>query len=102
MGNTINTAHEVVLGTPINTILSLTNSPILTTFVATENSTEAVKLKIYVKKEDVVFSTATQNQISTNIGFTLPDNNISRSTAGWIYPKKTGRASNLSEVVNIM
>ena len=100
-GNTVASAHEVVLGTPINTILSLTTSPILSTFVATENSTEAVKLKVYVKKEDVVFSTATQNHISTNIGFTLPANNIARNTDGWIYPKKTGRASSLSDVVNI-
>jgi hypothetical protein len=100
-GNTIATAHEVVLGTPFNTILSLSTSPILTTFIITENSTEAVKLKVYVKKEDVVLSNATQAETVTNIGFTLPSNNIARNTDNWIYPKQTGRASNLSELLNI-
>jgi len=100
-GNTVATAHEVVLGTPINTILSLTTSPILTTFILTENSTEAVKLKVYVKKEDVVLSATTQAETVTNIGFTVPANNIARNSNNWIYPKETGRASNLNELLNI-
>ena len=100
-GNTVATAHEVVLGTPMNTILSLSTSPILSTFIITENSTEAVKLKVYVKKEDVVLSATTQAETVTNIGFTLPSNNIARNADNWIYPKQTGRASNLSDLLNI-
>ena len=100
-GNTIATAHEVSLGTPINTILSLTTSPILSTFIATENSTEAVKLKVYVKKEDIVWSNTTQTEIVSNIGFTLPDNNMARTTDNWMFPKASGKATNLNQVVNI-
>ena len=100
-GNTIATAHEVSLGVPINTLLSLTSSPILSTFISTENSTEAVKLKVYVKKEDVVLSNTTQTEIITNVGFTLPANNMARTTDNWVFPKASGRASNLNELVNI-
>ena len=101
LGNTVATAHEVAIGAPINTILSMDTSPILTTFIATENSTEAIKLKVYIKKEDIVLSNATQTEIVTNIGFTLPTNNIARNTNNWSYPKQTGKAGNLSDVVNI-
>ena len=101
LGNSVATAHQVAIGTPLNTILSLSTSPILTTFLATENSTEAIKLKVYVKKEDIVLSNTTQTEIVSNIGFTLPANNIARNTDNWSYPKQTGKASNLNQVVNI-
>ena len=101
VGNTVATAHQIAIGTPINTILSFASSPVLTTFIATENSTEAIKLKVYVKKEDIVLSNTTQTEIISNIGFTLPANNIARNTDNWSYPKQTGKASNLNQVVNI-